>query len=324
MKPLVSIIIPCYNHEKFLPDCLESILKQTYENIELLICDDCSPDASWDVIMEYAPRLKARFSRIELLQNLTNYGVTKNVNRMLCMAKGEFVKIIASDDAMTPSAIGEMTAFLLNNTQIDVVVSNGVKVSEEQHYPGFDAVERLYPSPPDFHGRDFFLRVARCNPISAPAAMVRMSVYNTYGLYDENVKVEDYEFWLRILHHGNAHFAFLDSDLLYYRISANSMTSLSANAGLAQRRRRIHDSELGTLQKFRHAISKRDYAQIVLDRMSSELWLAVQYRLTEWEQELIQRWKTFDGWKDLPGTDWLKYRFFAVKQYVKKCLLRRG
>lgn len=320
VKPLVSIAIPCYNHEAFLPDCLDSIMGQDYENIELLICDDCSPDRSWEVITAYESRLRSRFSRVELMRNEVNCGVTKNVNRMLAMARGEFVKTIASDDAMTPDAISAMVDYLLENPGVDVVVANGVKVPEEQRYPCFAGTEKIYAAAPDFSAEGFFERVTRCNEISAPAAMVRMSVYEEYGFYDETVKVEDYEFWLRVLQHGKARFAFLDRDLLYYRINANSMTSLSANAGLARRRKLIHESEMGTLRKFRHCLSKQAYAQIVLDRMAAEWWMAVHYRMTDWEKELHQSWKGFDGWKDLPRKKRLSLRIFAAKQQIKKRL----
>ena len=57
-NPLVSLLIPCYNHELFLDDCLESIIAQDYANIELLICDDCSPDNSYTKILSYEQRLK--------------------------------------------------------------------------------------------------------------------------------------------------------------------------------------------------------------------------------------------------------------------------
>lgn len=318
--PLVSILIPCYNHEAFLADCLNSILAQTYQNIELLICDDCSPDNSFAVIQSFEEQLRKRFTRVEILHNEVNCGVTKNVNRLLGMAKGTFVKTIASDDAMTLNAIEQMVNYLLKNPQTDVVVSNGIKVSEAQHYPHFESADKIYPTAPDFSPEGFFERVARCNEISAPAAMLRMSVYETYGFYDENIKVEDFEFWLRVLQNGNTLFGFLDANLLYYRINANSMTSLSANAGLARRRKLMHHSEMDTLGKYRDCLPKEIYAEIAINRITAEWWIAVQYRMEDWEKELYQSWKSFDGWKDLPFQRRLYLGFFAAKQHIKKRL----
>lgn len=317
---LVTIMIPCYNHEAFLDDCLSSILAQDYENIELLICDDCSPDHSYSVISSYEDKLRERFTRVEIMRNEHNCGVTKNVNRMLSIARGEFVKTIASDDAMAPNAIRAMVSYLQENPHVGVVVSNGVKVPEEQHYPDFSSEEKIYACPPDFSKEGFFERVARCNEISAPAAMVRMSVYEAYGFYDEAVKVEDFEFWLRILKEGTTQFGFLDKDLLYYRINANSMTSVSANAGLARRRKLIHESEIGTLNKYRAYLSKEAYAEIVLDRIFSERWLAVAYKLADWERELREEWRSFSGWNDLPLKRRLALLLRSGKQSIKKRL----
>lgn len=318
--PLVSILIPCYQHEAFLDDCLSSILAQDYENIELLICDDCSPDGSYGKILSYEGRLRARFSRVVILRNDSNCGVTKNINRMLALAKGEYVKTLASDDAMAPEAIRRMACYLRLHPEADVVVSNGVKVSEEQHYPDLRSEEKIYAAAPDFSADGFFRRVARCNEISAPAAMVRMAVYQEYGFYDEQVKVEDYEFWLRILKDGKVRFGFLDEALLYYRINANSMTSLTENAGLARRRKLIHDSEIGTLNKYSACLERAVFAEIVLDRIFSERWLAVEYRLTEWEEELRERWRAFPGWKDLPLKKRLALHLRSGKQSIKKLL----
>ena len=321
---LVSILIPCYNHEQFLDDCLGSILAQDYENIELLICDDCSPDGSFAKILSYEQQLKQRFPRVEILKNQVNCGVTKNVNRMLSMAKGDYIKTIASDDAMAPNAISAMVRYLQENPSVDVVVTNGVTVPEEQHYPDFHGTGKIYSAAPNFSADGFFERVARRNEISAPAAMVRMSVYEKYGFYDETVKVEDYEFWLRVLQQGATRFGFLDKDLLYYRINANSMTSLSANAGLARRRKLIHESEIGTLQKFRSCLRKQAYSEIVVQRIAAEWWMAVQYDMTDWEKELHQSWKHFDGWKDLPLNKKVWATLFSWKQALKKSMKRTG
>ena len=319
---LVTIMIPCYNHEAFLGDCLSSILAQDYENVELLICDDCSPDNSYAVITSFEERLKRRFSRVEIMRNDVNCGVTKNINRMLRMAQGVYVKTIASDDAMAPNAISSMVSYLEKNPEVSVVVSNGVKVPEEQHYPEFSSKEKIYVSAPDFSRDGLFERVARCNEISAPAAMVRMSVYREYGLYDETVKVEDYEFWLRILKEGNTRIGFLDKDLLFYRINANSMSSLSGNAGLARRRKIMHQSEIESLNKYCAYFTKEAYAQIVLDRILDERGFAIIHRLPQWEKELREELRSFSKWKDLPAGDRLSYRIRSIKQSLRKLLNR--
>lgn len=322
--PLVSVLIPCYNHEDFLNDCLCSVMAQDYTNIELLICDDCSPDNSFEKILSYKERLEERFSHVVILQNEVNCGVTKNINRMLQMAEGAFIKTIASDDAMAPNAISSMVAYLQAHPEMSVVVSNGIKIPEEQHYPDFRSEQRIYTSAPDFSKEGFFERVACCNQISAPAAMVRTSVYKEYGLYDETVKVEDYEFWLRILKDGKAQFGFLDADLLYYRINANSMTSMKNNAGLARRRKLFHESEIGSLKKYQEYLSKEAYADIVLMRILSERWLAIEHHLTDWEEELRREWKAFSHWADLQPGRKLSLCLLYQRQNFKKLLQWRG
>lgn len=317
---LVSILIPCYNHEAFLNDCLTSILQQTYQNIEVLICDDCSPDNSYEVIDSFAPALRARFQRVEILRNETNCGVTKNINRMLSLSKGDYIKIIASDDAMTPDAISQMAAYLQAHEDMDVVVSNGVRVLESEQYPNFTSQGKLYESAPDFSPEGFFQRVAHCNPISAPAAMVRMAVYQRYGMYDENVKIEDLEFWLRCLKDGGCRFGFLDADLLYYRINANSMTSATGNTGLMRRRKLFHESEISTFCKYRSYFVPEEYSQIVLLRILQERRIAIANRLWDWEATLFTSWKTFDGWDDLPLKQRMSFLLTSCKLHIKKWL----
>lgn len=316
-KPLVSIIIPCYNHEAFLDDCLGSILAQTYPNIELLICDDCSPDNSYEKIMSYREELEKKFNNVIILKNEVNLGVTKNVNRMLKLAKGEFVKTIASDDCMAPDAISEMAHFLIENSQIDVVVSNGIKVPEEQRYPNFSG-DVIYNALPDFSADGFFIRVAQCNQISAPAAMVRMSVYEKFGLYDENVKVEDFEYWLRVLKQNETTFAFLDKKLIYYRINQNSMSSMTVNANLAKRRRIIHISEIESLNKYSDFFEKNTFCDIVLSRTLAERGFAVVNHLFDYEKELAKEINHFFDVNKLPFKMALKYRLIYIKQTIRK------
>lgn len=320
--PLVSILIPCYNHENFLDDCLTSILAQTYHNIELLICDDCSPDNSFEKIKEYEARLQDRFPRVVILENDENLGVTKNINRMLKIAQGDYIKTLASDDALAPEAIGEMVDFLNQNADFDVVVANGIKVGEEQHYPNFQAVEPIYSSAPNFNSQGFFERVAHCNEISAPAAMVRMSVYEKYGFYDEQVKVEDFEYWLRILKDRSVKFGFLDKKLVFYRVNENSMSSMTQNKNLEKRRRLMFYSEIESLYKYKDYFDKRAFAEIVLERIISARWLAVEMKFYSFNDELEQIWKNFAFWKSLSlkKAIYFKYMFFksSLKKHIRK------
>lgn len=304
--PLVSLLIPCYNHRDFLDDCLRSVLAQTYENIELLICDDASPDGSFEKILTYEDMLRQRFCQVSLQRNEVNRGVTGNLNRMLQQARGTYIKILASDDCMKPEAIAQLVAALEAAPDAMVAVCNGERVPEEQHYPDFLPGAPVYSAAPDFTPEGFVERVALRNDIFAPGAMIRKDVFDRFGLFDEALTIEDYEFWLRILLRGNAQFLYLPQQLLYYRINAGSITAMQANAGLERRRRRFHSGEMDTLQKLRPELPRHIYALAAAERILQERWIAKQAGLSQWEEELRQCWQKFDCKKDIPFKDKLR------------------
>lgn len=293
---LVSILIPCYNHEAFLADCLTGIVQQTYANIELLICDDCSPDNSYQVIQQFAPALQERFSRVEILRNQTNCGVTKNINRMLNLAEGEYIKILASDDAMVPETIEKMVTYFTEHPDCDVVITNGMRVQEDQHYGSFVSDSLIYDETPNFSPEGFFERLARLNCIFAPGAMVRFSVFQTHGFYDETIPVEDMEYWLRLLKAGQVRFGYIPDALIFYRINSNSMSSLSGNADLEKRRRRMHNAMLDTLQKHKDGFRPGVFEEICLHYIFTERDFALYHKLTPWAIELRKQLHQFPGW----------------------------
>lgn len=320
-QPLVSVLIPCYNHEDFLDDCLTGILKQDYDNIELLICDDNSMDNSFEKIKSYEQRLRQRFSYVKILRNEKNQGVTKNINRMLACSNGEFIKIIASDDVMEEHAVGKMVQFLISHSAVDVVVVNGAKISECQHYPDYLPGEKIYSQKPNFSGKDLFERTYRLNNIFAPGVMVRKTVYDKYGYYDEKIAIEDLEFWLRILLDKKTVFAFLDEVLIYYRINQNSMTSLAGNSGLEQRRIKFHLAELQILNKYRSGVNDRLYAETVLFRILSEKGIAVSNRLSELEKLVNEECHNFNLWKNISFKTHVYYYYALFRYKVKKIIL---
>ncbi len=319
-KPLVSIIIPCYNHEQFLDDCLTSLINQSYENMELFICDDCSPDNSFEIIKGYESALNSRFIRTVILKNEVNLGITANINRMLEDIKGKYVKILASDDALETTAIEEMVDFLEKNPEKTAVVSNGIKVSEKERYPLFTPIEKIYKTVPNFSKVGLIERVAICNEISAPATMIRADVYEKFGFYDQEVKVEDFEYWLRILSKGNCEFAFLDKPLVYYRLNQNSMTSIVKNKNLENRRRLILFSELKTLYKYKEDLSNSVFATAVLSRILAARWFSVENEFWAFAGELEKMWREFEFWNYLTIVDRLNFKKRDFRITVKKFL----
>jgi len=120
---LVSVIIPAYNHENYIQDSINSIINQTYQNIELIIIDDGSSDSTWEKIQEMKETCEARFSNTIFLKQ-TNSGTCKTLNNLFKIANGEFVYLIASDDIAKPQAIELEINEMLTNPKIGLVVGD--------------------------------------------------------------------------------------------------------------------------------------------------------------------------------------------------------
>lgn len=117
-SPLVSIVIPVYNREKFISQAIESAVNQTYKNIEIIIGDNKSSDNTWNILKEW----EKKDNRIKIFQNITNVGPVLNWKECFERAKGDYIKILWSDDWMdvnfiedTISLFDEKTAFVISN-----------------------------------------------------------------------------------------------------------------------------------------------------------------------------------------------------------------
>lgn len=120
---LVSVIIPAYNHEKYVQDTIESIINQTYQNIELIVIDDGSKDSTWQKIQEMKERCEHRFSRV-VFETKQNEGTCKTLNKLLSLIEGDYVYIIASDDIAKSDAIETELSFLEKNSDYALCVGN--------------------------------------------------------------------------------------------------------------------------------------------------------------------------------------------------------
>lgn len=112
---LVSIILPVYNSEQFIANCINSILKQTYRNIQLVIINDCSTDNTDNIIKTFND------SRILYISNPKNFGISKTQNIGIELSKGEYIAIMNSDDVMVPNRIEKQVSFLNSFPSIDII-----------------------------------------------------------------------------------------------------------------------------------------------------------------------------------------------------------
>lgn len=112
MKPLVSICIPSYNNEGFIQSCIQSVLDQTYVNVEVLIADNKSTDNSWRIIQSFTD------SRVRSVQNRENIGMIANFNKVRSMINGDFALFLSSDDKLKPHCIETLLNPLLLNENL--------------------------------------------------------------------------------------------------------------------------------------------------------------------------------------------------------------
>lgn len=128
-KPLVSVLIPAYNHERYVQETIRSIIAQTYKNIELLIIDDGSPDSTWEKINELKEECEQRFIRV-IFQKQENGGSVAALNRLFELSQGKYVYLIASDDVAFPNAIQMQSEFLEEHSEYALVIGDNIFIDE--------------------------------------------------------------------------------------------------------------------------------------------------------------------------------------------------
>lgn len=199
---LISVVIPSYNHRKFISDLLDSIYHQTYKNFEVIVVDDGSSDGSQEFLRENQNKFNYK---LVLKQN---EGLCATINRGLREIRGEYVVVIASDDVFPVRRLEEQH-FIMSSGNYDVISGGMTKIAE-------DGKEIKY-IPPYKTGRIFFKDLAKKNLIYAPTVMFRANVFKKYGEYNTQCVIEDYPMWLKISS-GGAHMEVFDKNWAYYRV----------------------------------------------------------------------------------------------------------
>lgn len=295
-KTLVSIGVMVYNHEAYIGDCLNSILQQDYSNIELIILDDASTDKSREIIDTYYEKLQQKFQKVVLIYHEKNGGkVTANENEIIRHACGYFYKGISGDDLMMPQYISSLVNCMQNDPDIAVVYSNGYVVDDDFKLgERFGRKKILSQKPVNDIGENVFKRLMLRNWIPAPTAMFRKNIFDKYGLYDESIPYEDYEYWLRVSRKEKLYY--LDRELILYRKSVDSMSNFRGKNAKKKLKTAMHSDQM-TIQKYLRYLSEEDrkktitafysyYYKLAYDTNFYRGFLAAAYRSKKYNPEI--------------------------------------
>lgn len=195
VNPAVTVIALCYNHERYVLDCLESIRQQTFQDFELIVTDDFSQDRSVQLIDDW---IRGNFPGGHFIRHTENKGLCKTLNEALRLARGRYVAMIATDDLWLPDKLKIQFAQME-----DAPLSVGVVFSDAYQ---IDSTGQLiddmfiHAHNPDIgYPEGQLLEIlARCNFIPAMSTLIRMECFKNVGLYDESLVFEDWDMWLRI------------------------------------------------------------------------------------------------------------------------------
>ena len=193
--PLVSIIVPVYNGERYVRESLDSILAQTHPNTEILVMDDASTDGTAAVLASYG-------DRISVVRQPANRGIYANANDGIAMAKGEYVAVYHADDVYLPEMVEREVAFLERYPEAGAVFSNMVFIGpDSRQYGQMDLPPEIRGNRPLGFDTVFNSLLHYTNHfLMCPTAMVRASVHRDVGLYRQEQfrNTADMEMWLRI------------------------------------------------------------------------------------------------------------------------------
>ncbi|CAH6803352.1 Glycosyl transferase [Vibrio chagasii] len=211
LSPLVSVVMPCYNSEDFLNDAINSILDQSYKNIEFIIIDDGSTDRSRDIITSYTDQ------RIVYLENEENMGLIDTLNKGCSIANGKYIARFDSDDICLKSRIELQVSYMENHTDVGMVGMYADTINEH------GKIQKKKYRPQIKHDDIIKSSCVFCQFIH-PTVMIRKSILDDFSLnYSHKAKhAEDYFLWSQIA--KVARVSNIDQVGLLYRIHSKSVS----------------------------------------------------------------------------------------------------
>jgi len=215
--PLVSVVVPCYNHEKYVKETIESIINQTYKNIELIVIDDGSKDNSSKILEGLSKKYGFYY------EHQKNMGLSATLNKLIMMAQGKYIALIASDDICTLNKVEILVNAMeeLNNDYVLVcgnaqfIDDKGELFLQNNHY---DFMNYYTLDRKDFDiTNDFgtYVSILKNNYIPVLSTLIKRNALIEVGLYEESICLEDWNMWLKLS--KKYKMKYIDQIVGYYR-----------------------------------------------------------------------------------------------------------
>jgi len=219
----VSVIVPAYNHERYIQQALDSVAQQTAGNIELIVINDGSSDDTARLVrifIEDHPEMIIHFI------DQTNKGVCRTLNHGLSLATGEYIALLASDDYWAPERLAAGLSFLERNPEIGMVFSDCWLFCEKAGwwYRWSEYKPRLSQLFKDgLPVADLYTEMLIQPLVPALTVLVRRDVIDSVGAFDGELAYEDYDLWLRI---AMSHpIGYIEQPLAHYRMHEGNVSN---------------------------------------------------------------------------------------------------
>lgn len=230
---LISVIVPNYNHSKYLKQRIDTILNQSHQDFEVIILDDCSTDDSRNIIEQYRDNNKIS----EIIYNKTNSGSTfKQWNKGIDLAKGELIWIAESDDFAEPDFLQALTPEFDADSALGIAYCQSDRVNDKNEVTGnwyfwTEGLDtELFKAHFRLSGKDYINRflIYRNTIPNASAVLFSKKMYKMAGGADETVsKCSDWFTWLKMLSFSNI--AYVPQHLNSFRYHDNSVIAMAKN-----------------------------------------------------------------------------------------------
>ena len=233
MKPIVTVIMPVYNAEKYLKESIESILNQSFKDFELLIINDGSTDLSLDILNKY----KLIDTRVRIVNNEGNKGLPYTRDRGLELAKGEYIALMDADDISYQNRLENQVNYLKANKDVEIVASNFDFIENGRiiKFRSLDKINKI-----EYENYIINLKLMFYNPIGNSTVMFRKNSIDELMIkYRRDYFVaQDYAFWVDCIR--GCKFHIIKESLLAYRQGHENITKKSIKSKSLERQRLIN------------------------------------------------------------------------------------